>query len=591
MSLHPDCLAQLKLRQAPFDAVPSEDFLYTDPLLESLIETATRALLAPGAIVILAGVAGSGRSVQLMRLLGALADDFELIAFRARPEVPFEAIEVTIRDHLSAAGLNQPQGTLVDLLTRRGRAGRALVLAVDDVHLLGSEVIRGLLRLRAEILEAKGEGVRLILVGDQSLSRDRLPLPDPADENQVVRLNLRPFNLEQAGAYLRHRLRVAGIEDPEGFLTSGDIAALQTSSKGIPAALNANANAWLARRCRSANGLRQAISGKIGGLMGQSNAASAAAPDQVQTGDQTGGEAASADPAGILEFEGDGEGGGSADPQLADYLIREDARPETYDFEQVLRHVRKHHLNQESGAQVQGKPEPPAPLTRVPYWNRGWFLPLILVVVLVAILVPVAVRWPDLGSQRPAESPQPSVATPGSGGVAEPAAAAARADLGSSSGEPAGSVDPTPQNRATEDETPGVATGSGQPLAAQREAAAADPAPQMPPEPGPTEAGEPEGVAESGPPEVDQSWLRRQDPDRFTIQLVAAGDLAAAQASVGRYDLTGIHYIQTRSFVIALFGSFPNRAEARRVLPSLPTEVRRHGPWIRTIRSVLESQP
>lgn len=582
MSLTADCLARLKLRQAPFEAIPSEEFLYSDPLLESLIETAARALAAPGAIVILAGADGSGRSIQLMRLLGVLGDHFELIAFRGRHHIAFDAIDVTIRNHLRASGFDAPARTLDELLTERSRAGLPIVLAIDDAHLLGQEIVRRLLRLRAEILEARGQGMRLILVGDQTLNRGRLPLPDPADEGQIVRLNLRPFNPEQAGAYLRHRLRVAGIDDPEAFLSAGDIATLQTNSLGLPAALNANANAWLARRCHSVGGFRQAIVGRIGSLVkpagvmtaGEQEVKAAAAPAMEKV--------ASNNPVGILDAEAEDEIFRPTVPHLADFLVQEDARSETYDFEQVLRHVRNSKLIlEESPPPVERQPEPVASAPPVPDWSRRWFMPTILSVVILSILVPVV--W-QLASRSPSPDldslERPEI-------MARPDQASGQESLVASVGQPP----PIPQSEVNPVESDGAASAvpPDQAVAVIPVAPSGEtPTPNPPPEPEPQSVEPPAPVVED--PAEGQAWLMRQNASRFTIQLIAARDPATTRAFVARHQLSGIHYIQTRSFMIAVIGSFPSRAEAERALPDLPAAVREKEPWIRTIGSIRESQ-
>ncbi|MFD2112925.1 AAA family ATPase [Thiorhodococcus fuscus] len=593
MPLDPECLARLKLRQPPFDPSPSEEFLYSDPLLESLIETASRAMTAPGAIVILAGASGSGRSIQLMRLLGTLADRFDLIAFRGRPEIPFDAVDLTIRNHLRASGFDDPSRSLTDLLRDRGRAGDSMVLAIDDAHFLGMESIRQLLRMRSEMLEAKGQGLRLVLVGDLALSRGRLPLTDPADENQVVRLNLRPFNLEQAGAYLRHRLRVAGIDDPETFLTSGDIAVLQTNSKGMPAALNENANVWLMRRCRSVGGGKQSVVGKLGGLVTQSGAAASPKREARRSGEPSDAESESLllPPEALLDLDEDVFE--PSDPQLSDFLRQEDRRADSSDFEQVLRHVRNHELTQkrlavesESTASIAPHPEPSA--RSEPYWNRRWFIPAVVTAVLLAIVGPVAFQLfddrsvdPLLRSSEPSPDKVPAVTSP------------------------------PPQSETTDGtQSTGAEGEGGTGLSQETDAGPASPAEEvvseMPvPESGRPERSEvpdgsvdaaepPQEIAEPAAPltplDEDLAWLRRQDPSRLTIQLVAARDLKTAREFVRRHELSGAHYVQTRSFVIAVVGSFPNRSAAKQMLSELPEGARSSGPWIRSIGSVLESR-
>lgn len=598
MALSPACLARLKLRQPPFEALPGEEFLYSDPLLESLVETAIRALVASGAIVILAGADGAGRSIQLMRLLGALGENFELIAFRGLANIPFSAVDVTIRNQLRATGTEEPSRPLAELLIERSRAGAALVLAIDDAHLIGMEIVDRLLRLRAEILEARGQGLRLILVGDATLNRGRLPLPDPADENQVVRLNLRPFNLEQAGAYLRHRLRMAGIEDPDTLLSSGDIAVLQTSSKGLPALLNANATAWLARRCRGADGFATAIAEKPAPRAGEAPVklarvpAVAAAPDPAATRAAT--KAATSVPReGILELEERVRP--LRDSPLSRFLVSEDAQLPNSDFERVLSQIRNNKLLPEAPPPPP-PPEAPSGLPKarvaVNYWNRSWFVPAILATVVVSILVPVVLQLEGYAPERTRTAAPQSNPASALDRAAESGAAPTRKTLDAEA--------PMRVPPATFVAGPSVAGPEIPPVAEDPSGRQSPAAPQIvanpsvnPPSAPPVGSGSrPEPLPATAPVDAaaDRDWLLRQDPKRFTIQLIAARNLTIAKDFVAQHQLEGTHFVQTRSFMVALIGSYPNRAEAEKAARTLPAGVRANDPWIRTIGSVLESR-
>ncbi|QGU32598.1 AAA family ATPase [Thermochromatium tepidum] len=601
MSLDSDCLARLKLRQAPFDTLASEDFLYSDPLLESLVETAARAIGAPGAVVVLAGPDGSGRSVQLMRLLGVLEGSYELIAFRSRPNIPFDAVDVTIRAHLRRGGFDNPNRPVAELLAERARAQARLVLAIDDAHLLGREGLVKLVRLRATVLEAGGQGMRLILVGDPSLSRERLPLPDLLDDAQVVRLNLRPFNLEQAGAYLRHRLRVAGLEDPDSLLTRGDIAVLQGSAKGLPAALNAQANAWLARRCKSLEGgdLRNSLGGRsttakaAGTIQSQVGAEARRPPEPFTEPDLLAERLELSEE--FLELKPDTSvpSASSApapspprEPQLSDFLIGGEVPTALAqsEFEQILQRVRQHQpwdpSVPEPKAATREQIKAAAPKPKTPYWNRPWFIPLILVFVLLAIAAPVL--WQLMIDSKPSTSLRER-----SKPIAQ--AASERHDAAQEAAKP-----------ESQSLAPEPAQAEATPVSDSTSAAVAD---ASEPDDGASksQATPNEGIATSetslaseASPDVwaeDLAWLMRQDPERFTIQLVAARDLQTARRVLDPQALEGVHYIQTRSYVIAVLGSFPNRTQAARELPRLPASVRNNGPWIRTIGSIRDSLP
>jgi DamX protein len=570
MSLHPDCLTQLKLQHPPFDGLPSEDFVYSDALLEELVTGASEAVIAPGAILLLTGENGSGRSMLLMRILGSLPDNFELIAFRARPNTQFEAVDFTIRNHLRAAGGEDPDRALTDLLTERIRDGIDPVIAVDDAHLLGMDLVNILLRMRAEILATEGRAPRLILAGDSALLRRRLQLHQ-SDEDQVARFLLRPFSFEQTEAYLRHRLRAAGMSDPGSLLTEDVVADLQASSNGLPEALNTHANAWLERLC--------------GAGVGKSAAAA---------------------PAGTLERET-----GAAD--------RSEHEPETETDAAVQ--LRADDEDRDPGTRDQ-ESDQEREASAVPFWSRTWFVPAVATLVAFLILAPFArhlfertpapppgstveLPLPVLPEPAPEHAePEPqwedrlaAVSEPGpdeDAGILEvpfddrhpaelPGPAAPAPALPDPAPEPAPEVRPEPRPEPR--------------LQAPPEPRA-DPAPQPPVEP-PARA-EPAPAAPAAPPPAaadlaaDREWLGRQNRGHYTIQLIAAQSLPAARSFVEQHQLSGIRYIQTRSggqnFVVALAGSFPSRPAAETAVRNLPAAVRENQPWIRSIGSVQEIQ-
>jgi len=250
MALTSDCLKLLTLRQEPFKPVPGDAFLYTDALLDSVNEQARRALANPSAIVFLNGENGSGRTTQLMRILGALPSVFELIAFRGRANTSFSAVEVTIRNHMRAHGYDNPERSIRELLAARNQLGSDQVIAIDDAQLLGTDIVRKLLHMRAYIIATAGRGPRLILVGETTFAQLHMQNMEANDLQEVTRLTLLPFNPEQTAAYLAHRLRAAGLPASHTLFDADSVAELHRRSGGTPAALNEAANQWLAQRCR-----------------------------------------------------------------------------------------------------------------------------------------------------------------------------------------------------------------------------------------------------------------------------------------------------------------------------------------------------
>ena len=587
MSLHPDCLAELKLRHAPFDSLPSEDFVYSDEQLEDLIAAAGEAIAVPGAILMLTGEDGSGRSMQLMRLLASLPENYELIAFRARLNTQFEAVDFTIRNHLRAGGNDDPDRPLSDLLAGRIRAGLDPVIAVDDAHLLGMDLINILLRIRSDILSAEGRAPRLILAGDSVLLRRRLQLR-ASDEQQIARFTLRPFSLEQTQAYLRHRLRAAGMTDVDRILTEDVIADLQAESKGLPDALNIYANEWLERLCRT-------------------RMAKAAATTPVSaTGPRlsSGKGATWQTPPAALGVTGD--------PPEEISIDRQDSPTDPGDQHEEPEPAE---LRAEEGDRdpkpQQRRPDGEAMAAPVPFWSRTWFVPAIAALVAFLILAPFARHLFDRPPTPPVSTvqlPLPVMPAPAPDTV-QPEAILDGPMASVPSLAPDGDTgvvqvpfdDRLPAEMAPTEAPSAPETGTSPPPVAQPQARP-EPPPDPPAEPAPQPVPAPPADPPSAPAQAppvppttatlaeDQDWLGRQNRGHVTIQLIAGQNAASARSFVQRHGLTGIRLIPThsggRDFVVALAGSFASRSAAEQALANLPEDVRAGQPWIRSIGSV-----
>ncbi|AHF05440.1 hypothetical protein MARPU_06375 [Marichromatium purpuratum 984] len=573
MALDPDCLSRLRLTQDPFDERAGEAFLYTDLLLDQLLESAVEVLEAPGAVLMLTGPAGSGRTLQLMRLLGLLPDRFELIAFRARPGTSVEMLEATLRAQLGADA--RVTRSLEQLLAQLLSTGAELCIAIDDAHHLGIDLVHALMRLRHGLLERTGEPPRLVLTGDPALARYPLQL-EPDDPGRISRLSLRPLNLEQARAYLCHRLEAAGLDNPLGLLADADVESLHARSQGCPKGLNTLAGAWLEARCHDVE-------------TGAHQPEPAPTPRQLvpevdeKTPEQLIAERIRALSASIDEqphappAKAMSRRVAAAEPAVAEASSRKSIKG----LVSLLRRTK----GDKPSRQVIKTKRSAAAAPTMPVWNQRWFVPAIAGGAALAILLPVVFQLQGQ-DPRPAPSSAPrdrarlllesaEVAPPPRPRLAQPPGELSR---------PApGAVMPP----APEPAPPGSLVR--QPPREQ------PPAPVTPPVERPRPVASTPQPAPSQPHSgldltVDRDWLVAQNPNRYTIQLIAVSSLEAAQDYVIRHRLDGVRFLPIRSrdrdFVVVLAGAFASRGEAERVYAALPAAVRADRPWIRAIGSV-----
>ncbi len=528
MPLTPECLDQLGLHCDPFAEELREDFVYSDPLQDSLIDIAQRALTEPDAIVILTGASGSGRSTQLMRLLGMLPEHFELIAFRARENTTYEAVDLTIRHHLSAQANADPSAALTSLLTSRIRSGAVQLIAVDDMHRLDPTVLEQLLQVRQRLLKALGSAPRFLFVGDARLSQMALPSLTSTDEARLVRLHLRALNRDQTRAYLRFRLTAAGHPSPDGLLDAQTVETLHLRSNGLPKYLNALADDWLADLCEAAEKAPPASDAPLGALEALIN-------------------------------------------QASRKLVAQNP-----DLQAVL-----------GAANPKKKPtkKPVAKLAALPWWQQPWLAPALVAAVLLVILLPLLWQLPGQTTEDrtvtvpiPLPTPQtppPQVELPLGAGEPDLRNLVLRDQVATVQPEP-----PPPDAPDPTEEQPAPDTAAPETTAQHEE-----PAPPVVEPPPPPPAPPPAQT------DRDWLLAQPPDHLTIQLVAAESLEAARAHVAGVAIDNHTVRFIPIRAnqrdFVVAIVGSFNDAASARQSIAQLPPRFRDgNGHWLRSIRSV-----
>jgi len=136
----------------------------------------------------------------------------------------------------------------------------------------------------------------------------------------------------------------------------------------------------------------------------------------------------------------------------------------------------------------------------------------------------------------------------------------------------------------------------------------APPDPALPPQTEPSLAKKPEqrppipeaAPAKAPPPRQAKSprspgeaWLLKQDGTHYTVQLTGSRDHQAAVDFIRRSGLQGKAYWlptthQQQDWYVVVSGVYPSREAAIKAIRALPPDLRRHGPWARSVSSVRE---
>ncbi|EIC20236.1 AAA family ATPase [Thiorhodovibrio frisius] len=634
MALTTECLERLQLNLQPFAASAREAFLYKDTLLDTQIERMLRALEKPGAILLLSASSRAGRSTQLMRLLGAMPRHFEIVAFRGRSNTTFASVDVTIRKHLAAHGDDDRSRSLNDLMIERGKRGTDMLIAVDDAHLLGSGILRQLLKLGEDVSAASPIGPRLLLMGDAVLGRNYQRTLDTEDNRLVQHISLAPFNQEQSAAYLHHRLAAAGNANLADLFKPEIIANLHQRSRGLPGDLNEVAEEWLSDYCdnlayKDLNGTPPPE---------DSDEDSAQEPDEPADEPK--------DEDGNPDNEEAEQPQDTEDPAISDRPADQNATKAVTDDTPVAK--------PDQSEPTIGS-EPKSRKAAFAFWKQPWFLPTVTGIGLVALILSIGLNLPENNSgpsslplrpQQPdrdnpgganqaateAETPAPDTAQqdPDTATVASPMendqVTDLTADMASATAadeeitEPQGAANPRAQtSEGAKDSPPQPApaqAGATEP-SQQTPAVTEEPStPSSPPQTG-TTAPSAQGDGQTPKNSTDQAatdgteqptpaerlpeppkdyqkartrndllWLAEQNPEHLTIQLIALRKFAAVEDYLQTHGIEDANIIPDGPLVIAIYGSYPDMESTMAGLSSLPTEVIAQGYWIRTIGDV-----
>ncbi len=120
---------------------------------------------------------------------------------------------------------------------------RTVVLIVDEAHLLQPDQLEEL-RLMTNAEMDSASPFAGILIGQPTLARQlRMGTFAALDQRIATRYAIKPMDLAESAAYLRHHMTLAGREDP--LFADDAVARLHRVSSGLPRALNNAATAAL----------------------------------------------------------------------------------------------------------------------------------------------------------------------------------------------------------------------------------------------------------------------------------------------------------------------------------------------------------
>jgi general secretion pathway protein A len=227
------------LKAKPFSLTPDPAFLFPSRQHAMAMTMLEYGLESQAAFSLLTGDIGSGKTTLIRRLLRLLGDQV-VVGLISHTHARFQSIHTWVLSALSIVPADDSEvaqyEALVDTFVRTYASGRRTLLIIDEAQNLSLEVLEEL-RLLSNVNSEQDLVLQILLVGQPEL-RHKLSRPELQQFAQRVSVDfhLQPLDRNEAHAYVRHRLEVAGRDTPI-FLPDA-IEFIHARTGGVPRLMN-----------------------------------------------------------------------------------------------------------------------------------------------------------------------------------------------------------------------------------------------------------------------------------------------------------------------------------------------------------------
>ncbi|HIF96115.1 MAG TPA: hypothetical protein EYQ54_03660 [Myxococcales bacterium] len=228
------------LSEKPFSLTPNPAFLYLSDSHREALAHLVYGLEQGEGFIVLSGEVGTGKTTLCRSLLERIEPDSEVAILFNPSNNDIELLQ-SISEEFGLPAERRSRRQLVSalngfLLDCHGRE-RRVILIVDEAQNLSSATLEQI-RLLSNLETASSKLIQIILLGqpelEAKLDSDSLR---QLRQRVTVRWSLRPFSVQDTGAYVQHRLAVAAGAAREIFSPAA-LREVHRLTGGIPRLIN-----------------------------------------------------------------------------------------------------------------------------------------------------------------------------------------------------------------------------------------------------------------------------------------------------------------------------------------------------------------
>lgn len=229
------------LQEKAFGITPDPRYLFLGKTHQEAFAHLLYGLRGRVGFIAITGEVGAGKTTILRTLCAQLDEGSYRLALIFNPRLTPIGLLQSINSEFGLPGRRRSLVALVrelnEFLLEENRCGRTPVLIIDEAQNLGAEVLEQI-RLLSNLETERDKLIQVVLVGQPELG-ELLSRPNLRQLNQriVVRCQLDALDCAETGAYILHRLHVAGRSDGTLF-TPAALKEVHRLARGFPRLIN-----------------------------------------------------------------------------------------------------------------------------------------------------------------------------------------------------------------------------------------------------------------------------------------------------------------------------------------------------------------
>jgi type II secretory pathway predicted ATPase ExeA len=232
-------LENFGLQEHPFRLSPDPRFLFLSKQHARARAYMESTVWFSDGFVVITGEIGAGKTTLLERFVTEL-DDSVVVARMSQTQVTAVQFLQTLLVQFGVRPFNMRKAELLDTLNQRLETllieGRRVVIIIDEAQNLDPTVLEEI-RLLSDVGPGGSRVVSIILAGQPELNETLdSPALEQLSQRTRLRFHLKALTEEETGAYIEHRLGIAGAQrpiiDPELYPT------IYRFTGGVPRLIN-----------------------------------------------------------------------------------------------------------------------------------------------------------------------------------------------------------------------------------------------------------------------------------------------------------------------------------------------------------------